>query len=221
MLSDYITAIDTIVPNIEEGTPEMKLKAVNNAVNYHSRIKPKRLTQDVDGNGTGSYDVSMILTGWNEDFSEIISVIYPLSENEYLGRYKFETRRQPSGQILYFSEDVPQEGEQFRVTYTGYHTVDNTDDTVMLFDRLAVELLAASYYCEILSNEFATNQSSLIQADSVDHENKSQAFSRRANSLRAMYFRHMGLPEGYDKKVAGAFAIAVLDIEDDNLVVSS
>ena len=89
------------------------------------------------------------------------------------------------------------ENEEFRITYTGRHTVDETQDTIGIYDRIAVEILSASYYCEILANEFATNQSSLIQADSVDHENKSQAFARRAEALRKLYLKHMGLPEDY------------------------
>ena len=60
-------------------------------------------------------------------------------------------------------------------------------------DIAAVESLAASFYCRMLSAAYALSQDATIAADSVDHGSRRNNFSALAREYRREYDDHMGI----------------------------
>jgi hypothetical protein len=95
-----------------------------------------------------------------------------------------------------FLNATPSTGESFRVSYTAPHTCTDAASSVAAGDDEAVQMLAAAFFCDMLSTYFAQTQDSTIQADSVDHKNKSRDYAARAKQYRSLYTSHMDLKDG-------------------------
>ncbi|MGL4575418.1 MAG: hypothetical protein ACRCV9_11600, partial [Burkholderiaceae bacterium] len=65
--------------------------------------------------------------------------------------------------------------------------------TIPLPQRYAVCCYAASVLCGELASHYAGDSDSTIQADSVDHRNKSQTWASRASALKTEYFKVLGV----------------------------
>ena len=201
-LQDYYTALDALVPGtIPLGEPE-KLIAINNALRLHSKYKPLRVTEDVPGDGGFDYPVATAFASWDDEFSTILQVEYPVDdtvvESSYLEDEDWILYEKPSGKVLRFLSEKPLATETFRVTYTVPHNFDEITDagTVAASDDIAVQKLAASFFCRQLAAAYAQDQDSTIQADSVDHASKRREYEAQAQKYRGEYDELMGIQKG-------------------------
>lgn len=195
-IQDYIAAVGTLVPGtLPLGDPE-KIKAVTRALSTHSRYRPRRIVEDVQGAGVSDYAVSLFLS-WEEGFSRVLQVEYPVPASgvaELLEDEDWMVYEAPAGKLLRFLAHTPAVGQTFRAAYTVPHRFDlEGNSSVAEADEEAVHELAAAYYCEMLATYFAQDQDSTIAADSVDHTSKSKAYAGRAKDYRARYNEHMGI----------------------------
>jgi hypothetical protein len=169
------------------------------AIKAHSRQRPRKVVEDVDGDGGFDYALSD-LASWKSGFSSIEQVEYPVDDTDetadVLQDDAWEIYEKPSGKMLRFLEDTPDATEDFRVTYTSFHTCTDSACTVEDFDEEAVQALAAAFFCEMLSTYYAQSTDSTIAADSVDHTSKSRDYAARAKAFRKIYFDHLGIKEG-------------------------
>lgn len=79
-----------------------------------------------------------------------------------------------------------------RVSYTGAHVLDAHNDSIPLHHRRAVACLAAADVCGQLSAWYATEGAPTLQADTVDHQGKTERYRTRARDLAAEYTRIVG-----------------------------
>ena len=104
--------------------------------------------------------------------------------------------QKPAGKVLRFLEHTPETTEDIRIAYTALHTCTDAACTAQSNDEEALQILAASIFCDMLAAYFAQTQDSTIQADSVDHKSKASEYAGRARAYRKMYFDHLGVKEG-------------------------
>ena len=167
----------------------------------HSRYRPREIVEKIDGDGGFDYKLSTKLSYWEEDFSVIRKVEYPVDDTDQtadiLNEDEWEIYHKPDGYYLRFKEDDPDTDEDIRVTYTTFHVCTMTANaTISNYDIEAVKILGASLLCEMLATYYSQSQDSTIDADSVDHSSKQRDYTQRAKALRLLYFKHLGMNEG-------------------------
>jgi len=214
---DYITAIGHLVGGeLPLGDAE-KIFAINAALKKYSGHRPRIVVEDEAGNASFDYALTL-LAEWTDGFSVIKSVEYPVDDtNEtpsVLSEDAWAIYRKPAGKALRLLEDTPETTESLRITYTALHACTDSACTVPSYDEEALQILAASIFCDMLAAYFAQTQDSTIQADSVDHKSKASEYAARARAYRKMYFDHLGVKEGgtpaasvtKDQDAAGSWA---------------
>jgi hypothetical protein len=197
---DFITAIGSLVKgDFPLGEPE-KILALSKAVKRYSQDRPREVVEDEVGNGTPDYALTL-LASWAEGFSTVKKIEYPLDaldddDANTLQEDSWKIYNKPAGKVIRFVDDKPVATESMRITYTALHVCDDTQSTIPVADEEAVQMLAASGFCNMLATYYANSQDSTIQADSVDHKSKSGDYAARAKTYRQQYFDHLGLQEG-------------------------
>ena len=196
---DYITAIGHLVGGELPLDEAEKIFAINAAIKKYSAHRPRIAVEDEDGNGSFDYLLAL-LADWTEGFSTIKSVEYPVDDTSeaaaILQDEAWQIYQKPTGKVLRFLEDTPAATEDIRVTYTTLHVCTDAACTIPPYDEEALQMLAASIFCDMLAAYFAQTQDSTIQADSVDHKSKASEYAARARAYRKMYFDHIGIKEG-------------------------
>ncbi len=196
---DYITAIGHLVKgNLPLGEAE-KIFAINAALKKYSGHRPRIVPEDEAGNGSFDYALTL-LSEWSEGFSTIKSVEYPVDDTDeaaaILQDDAWQIYQKPAGKYLRLLEDTPETTESIRITYTALHICTDAACTVPAYDEEALQMLAASVFCDMLAAYYAQAQDSTIMADAVDHKSKASEYAARARAYRKMYFDHLGLREG-------------------------
>jgi len=196
---DYITAIGHLVGgSLPLGEPE-KIFAISAALNKYSSHRPLIVSEDEVGNGSFDYALTL-LASWIDGFSTIKSVEYPLDDTTQAAAIlqddAWQIYHKPTGKYLRLLEDTPAATESLRITYTALHTCTDAACTVPSYDEEALQILAASIFCEQLAAYYSQTSDSTIMADSVDHKSKASEYSSRARAYRKMYFDHLGIKEG-------------------------
>jgi hypothetical protein len=197
---DFITAIGNLVGGeLPLGEPE-KIWAISKAVKRYSKDRERQIAEDETGNGGYDYALTL-LTSWMEGFSTIKQIEYPINNDLYdnsniLTDDAWMIYLKPTGKVIRLLEDQPAATETLRITYTSLHLCDDTQCTIPTGDEEAVQMMAASVFCNMLATYYAQNQDSVIKADSVDHKSKSADYAARAIVYSGQYFDHLGIKEG-------------------------
>ena len=196
---DYITAIGLLAGGeLPLGEAE-KIFAIGKAVKTYSGYKPRIVPEDEVGNGGFDYALTL-LADWIEGFSAIKTVEYPVddtdSDPQMLESDEWMIYEKPAGKYLRFLEEKPLATESMRISYTTLQTCTDAACTIPAIDEEAVQMLAASVYCDMLATYYSQTQDSTIQADSVDHKSKASEYASKARTYRANYYNHIGLKEG-------------------------
>lgn len=189
-LSDFQTQVDDLVRDRDDVvTSTQRDDAITAALAKYSEDRPRAVVVDVTSPGGQRIDLP---AGFTAD-SRLVAVEYPIGQipaSELplsdISIYAAPTVRQIE---LPLQVDL---GDELRITYTGDHLVDDTDDTVPLRHRQAVASLAASFLCVQLASYYATEGEPTIAADTVDYKNKSDRFRALGKDLAAGYGRIVG-----------------------------
>jgi hypothetical protein len=196
---DYLIAIASLVPGELPLDEADRIVAINNAMLEHSRHRPRVVVEDMDGDGGFDYELSE-LAAWSEGFSVIKSVEYPVDDDDrtpnILQDDEWRIYEKPDGKRLRFLTGTPAATEDFRVTYTAPHTCTDTACTAQAGDEMALQMLVAACYCDLLATYYTQQGDSTIGADVVDHKSKASEYEARANRYRKSYFNHFGIREG-------------------------
>lgn len=205
LLQEYILAIDDFVGGELPLGAGAKTLAVKQALQRYSKDKPRIVAEDETGDGGFDYALTL-LADWSDGFSNIIRVEYPVDdgdqEADVLDDEQWTIYQKPAGKVLRFTDEKPAASESFRVTYSALHTCTASACTVKAFDEVAVQALAAAYFCEMLATWYAQSTDSTMGADVVDHRSQADQYARRAASYRSVYFKHMGVKEGAVRPVS-------------------
>jgi len=201
--ADFILALADLVPGAHPVSAADLLakqnRAIARAMAEHSKHRPRKVTEDVDGTGAFDYALSE-LAGWADGFSVVSQVEYPVDDTDedadVLDAADWAVYDKPAGKYLRFLSGAPQTGETFRVAYTGRHTCTALACTVAAADIEAVESLAAGYLARMLTAVYALDQDSSLNADSIFNGSKTKRFAELAAAYAAEYNDHMGIQPG-------------------------
>lgn len=162
--------------------------AIDAALALYSKHMPKKVVDDLDGDGTHDLDLP---ADWVDEFSIISRVEYPIGNvpATLIDKTDWVIYQTPTAKVLRLHNDTPETGEAVRVGYT----VMRLEADIRQADLDAVASLAAANCCDVLANIYTQSGDSTISADSVDYHSKGDEFARRAKALRQRYYDHMGI----------------------------
>jgi len=148
---------------------------------------------------TGETTYFSLPTDWEEGFSSIIELEYPVTTDnktkfppEIVDQKSYKVDRVPSGatsvlRLIFIDYPYPSVGEIFWARYTKRHTVDATASSIPIADEAAVINLIMSICCNTIANYWLTTQSSSIGADVINYQSKADEYSKRASQYFSMY----------------------------------
>lgn len=176
------------------------------AIKRYSRHRPGIKVADIVGNGTHDYALP---TGWNDEFSAIKSIEYPLGDvpATMLDNDEFEIYQSPTGKKIRLLNYALAATASFRVSFT----ILRTDATIPDMDVDALVTLAAALCCEDLANAFIQSSDSTIGADSVNYRSKAAEAASRGKRLMQLYKEHLGIKD--DDITPAASAVVDLDMK--------
>lgn len=171
-------------------TSEDITAAVTEALNRYSEARPWLLVRDLVL--SGGHDLEPPLE-WYSGFSEVTSIEYPVGSipENLLERGSWRRYASPDGELIRLVTSVPQ-GDTLRITFTTLHS----EDSVPAGDKEAVANLAASICCLQLAAIYGSAMDSTLQADTVDHQSKTDQCRRLAKEYEARYQAALGLKDG-------------------------
>ena len=212
---DYHSAIDAQVSQVKFTGESQMDKAIAKAVRIYSGHRPRLLVADIAGADTFKYALS-VLSGWDDDFSTVKLVEHPVddssAEKTFLDNEEWRIYQAPGGKELHLSSDAAS-GETIRVTYTAMHSCGYDTCTIPAADEIAVQSLAAAYFCRMLAAAYAESSDSTIAADSVDHQSKPREYESQAKAFEREYAQDIGLKPG---KPGPACQVVDLDVNLSN-----
>lgn len=204
-LTDYKAVVAALVPGTHPATSgelsTLQERAVNMAFNEHSRFRPVEVVEDVTADGGRDYTLSD-LAAWVSGLSAVNEVQYPFSDTDETATTLEQSEdwiiyEEPTGAVLRFAT-APDSGDDFRVKYTGRHTItdDASSSTLNIADVLPAQSLAAGFYARMISAYYALDQDSTISADSVNHADRMAKYQKLAEKYFSEYYQHMGINMG-------------------------
>lgn len=190
MLADYQNLVARLSRD-DTGriTPADIDDAIGLMVTRYSKDSPRRVVEDVTSAGGQVLDLPV---AWVAGFSDIEQLEYPIGKVPPELLEAWEIYQAPSGESILIPDSL-EAGEDVRVTFGVFHTLDAATDTIPLADREAAASYAAAILCDQLASLFSGASDSTIAADSVDHGAKASEFASRARALRKRYYDEMGV----------------------------
>lgn len=184
------------------------------ALEAYSGDRPDDITADVTGDGGKYYPIATALTGWAEDFSQVVSIEYPaatvasdeapqmLEPDDWQDDYWFDDDR-----YLYLPNHSPAATETLRIRYTVPYEFAAGSSDVPLQDFSAVCFKAACIACRAIATRYSQIGDTTLGVDSAAHVPKAQEFSKRADEYCGKYDEFFGLGEfaADSNKPAGEF----------------
>lgn len=163
---------------------------VEDAIRRFSGIDPRVVNGSVEGNGTPLYDLSGVsLTGWNEDFSEVLAVAYPWEDgglsDETLDDDAWVVFGHPTNGKTLRLDTSPAAGSFMLISFSALHADGGTgtNPTVRPDKVDAVAKLAASNICLMMAARCADGKESTIGADSFNGVSQSSQWASLALKL--------------------------------------
>lgn len=175
---------------------------IDAALIEHSKRYPARLFADLTGDAVETRFRLNSLTGWIKEFSDVISVEWPVNETppSILAKKDYAVFGADMNsdatldEVLYLLSGVPAVAEKVRVIFNGQHTIHASvaaSTTVNEMHHRPFCLLAASYCAEAISRTLIRRQDSAVGDDLVNFGTQSGEWSARAKELREKYEKGM------------------------------
>lgn len=176
--------------------------AMREALDQYGRDAARLVIEDLAGDGD-TFDFSLNAATFAAGFSTVRRVEYPAGQRPALSLEPgdYELYQSATSTKLRLRFVTPASGETVRVTYSARHTIDGLDNatatTIPSWHEAAVVALAASRLLERLASRFLYEQeATVIQADAIDRQSKSDLAAKRARALEADYKAILGVTSG-------------------------
>jgi len=191
-IADYQNLIDDFVrDDAAKISTADRDEALQLAVRRYSKDRPQEKVEDLISSGG---KLLSLPPAWEAGFSKLNSLETPIGEippalmdDDHISLYAT-----PSGITIQIIKSLAVNA-QVRANYSIQHVVDSGNDTISIVDREPVAAWAAAVLCDQLAAHYSGDSDSTIQADNVDHGDKSSHFAKRAKTLRKRYFDELGV----------------------------
>lgn len=188
-------------------TTATRNQAIQSAVQLHSTYVPNIKVSSLTG---VSGNQRATPTSWIDDVSVILKIEFPANDKPptYLEEDEFFLNQSPTGSTKYqiqFTNSVPTTNERFRVFYSIPHKLGATASINTIPDnhQYALANLAASIACSQLAAFYSQTSDSLIQADSVNAQQKNPNYLQLSRQYRKDYFTYFRIDEKDQVKAGG------------------
>ena len=160
----------------------------------YSKRRPQLITVELTGDGNTYSALPTAVQKWEQDFSQIIGIEYPLDESPptYLEPKQWMIQPTPSGdRISWLGDDYPGDTEKFWVSFTARHELrpapDNTKYTIPDADFDGVCYCIGMVYCEALARMYLGKTIPALNADTVNHQSKAIDAQKLADAMSKKY----------------------------------
>lgn len=204
-LSDIQSMVDALARDGGgEITPAIRDQGIVAAVQRYSLDRPHRDVVDVVAVGS----LLPLPGAYEPDFSVITQIEAPAGKVPpcRLSAESWYIDKTPGGDEIRTQAALGSPGTA-RIRFTRRHILSADQDTIPIHDREAVACWAAAFALQGMASAKASDVQPTIQADSVDHQAKSNDYAKRANELRQVYYTHLGIDP---KRQAPASAVATV-----------
>ncbi len=173
--------------------PDEEQRAIEMAAARFSKDRPREVTEDIDGDGTYSYDLPDL---WVAGFSHIISIEYPAGYQApiFVDEADFGIYDDGDSKYLRFWGMTPGSGNTIRVKFTTTWTVTTAASTIEGKDAGPIANLAASICLRQLANYYAHTTKPSLDVDVIDYTRKSVEVTMLADALENVYRDYLGIP---------------------------
>jgi hypothetical protein len=200
LTNDIETLVNAMLRDIDGVTdPLQDYNAIELAVMRLSIDKPHLRVEDVT---VASSRLADLPSRWVNDFSELQRIEYPINETPRAFIDRAELYTSPDGEKVDLGCVV---AGDVRMTYTAPYLLDVMDEALTTVPEKFKEPLA-SYVVHLLLNQLAANYShasdGIIQADSVDHGDKSRKFLSLAKTHLKKYEDQVGIEKPKEQGAA-------------------
>ena len=195
-LKDFTAQIKTLVKDgADILSPDDYENFVRRAVEVYSKKKPRVVVADLEGDGTGDFDIAG-LEGFDPEFSGDPIIEFPISESgepNLIDRRFWKFYRKPDGMVIRFLEDNPSAGQEARFTFNAQHTITTEASTIPESDFFAVCKYGAADACDDLARYYTqTAENALGDITSATFNTKSREYESRGKKLREQANDHVG-----------------------------
>lgn len=194
-LTDFNTKVDRILQDEAEILSSANIDSfILVALNFHNKIKPKKVIADIAGDG--NYDLALPVTHI-DGLSIISSVEYPAGERYpvYLEPKDWIIYKTISTTKLRLLNHTPATGETVRLALTTPYTESNIDD-IPANNQEPFCYLASALAAKSLAMYYAQSTDGSVDADTVDYEELSDKYAARAKELKGTYDTFFGVKDG-------------------------
>jgi hypothetical protein len=170
-----------------------------------TKLDPVEVIADITGAATKVYQLSTSLTGWDDEYSNVGSILYPYDATDEdptaydTDYWKVEKRLIGSSTVLALIMRIatPSASETIRVFYTTPHSfgTDDDDDTTVPdknVDAFA-NLIAGHYIVTHIAGALLQSIDDTITADVVSAQTLSQAAQSVGLEYIKMFYTHFGV----------------------------
>lgn len=187
--------IDLVIARVKDDAEKLTNPAdYNNAITAalarYSKGKPRVLVRDLPG--TDSHDLALPVE-WSADFSAVRSLEYPIGNvpADILQTDCWALYQSPTSTVIRLTDLAPVATESIRCTFSVLHT----EATLPATDIEPVADIAAAICLLQLAAAYGNSMDSTLQADSVDHQSKTDQYRRLATELRRKGLAALGLDD--------------------------
>ena len=157
-----------------------------------SKDYPHIILASITGDSTQIYATP---TGWINEFSQIISIEYPISEvpPSYLSNDRFQLlNTATSTWKIFLKDDAPTSSQTFKVRFTAQR-----DATIIPVGYIeAFQWLVSALACTELATIYVNTTDSSINADASNSFEAAAGYADRAAVYMQMYKNYMGIGDG-------------------------
>jgi len=178
-----------------------KQKAIEQALDGYSKVKPDTAVADVDGTAGFDYELNTTnFSGWVDGFSVFIEIEYPYDADQatpvFLEAEDWIIYQGTAAKYLRFITAKPAADETIRAHYTIPYAFEDQQVTVPESDYYAICDLAAALALRPIAAKFTQTGDSTLQADVVDYRSKGREALKLMEQYLKDYNSHMGIQEG-------------------------
>lgn len=216
---DYITRLQAAVQDhAEDLEPDDLYRFLTQSALLFSKDRPQIKVAEITGDAsTYEWLITSIAADWIEEFSYVKgSIEYPADDYQfpvYIDNNNWQWIRKTDGLYLRFTGLTPASSKTARFEYTVPHTLNDSANSIKDGDSEAVINLAAALCFWALAAKYAQSTEPTLDADTVDHQRKSEIYTELAKVKADMYNTLMGVGDADKSRATATAGVAIKEFD--------
>lgn len=195
MLADLQALVGDLVRDVVERLgADARDRALTLAVVQYGKDRPRTRVSDLAVLATPAPQHLALPAGWDAEASAALTIEHPIGHVPpcLVPAHAWAMLATPAGRVIGLPAGIGA-AELCRLTWSLPHELGESVDTIPLQDREAVAQYASALLLDQVAAMTSGDQSSLIQADAVDHKDSAPNYAERARTARRRYHDLLGI----------------------------